>query len=390
MDADHYVWGSPSRNVRIHFRRAVMEGIQREALEGFTAIPDRQLEIGGVLLGRINGAEQVVFIDDFEPVPCGHGIDSAYHLTAKDEENLIETLEWFRAGGSAGLSVLGLYRSHTRYGFFLSEEDQKLIWKHFPEPSNVFLVIKPVQPYASVADFYFYQGDRLQEAGKPEPFPFGEIAPAAPLAPEREPELEPAAEESEAEPQPELAPALAAEFPERKRPQKFLPTLAFVLAVAGGMLGYQSFRMKSVGEADRVVPATQTPARHVEAEVRVLLSQWSDAVLRGDRDAFMNCYASVLNVYLDKRNVGRAEVRRNLDGVLSRYGRFDLLRLSDLRITPAGPSHAVATFRKYWKTAGPKEFAGAEQDRLTFVRTSAGWKIAAEQEEKVFWVNKPR
>ena len=49
----------------------------------------------------------------------------------------------------------------------------------------------------------------------------------------------------------------------------------------------------------------------------------------------------------------------------------------------------MATFRRHWQTAGPKIYAGEEQERLVFVKYEDGWKIASEELTKTYWTQPP-
>jgi hypothetical protein len=56
-----------------------------------------------------------------------------------------------------------------------------------------------------------------------------------------------------------------------------------------------------------------------------------------------------------------------------------------LRLTDA--KHAIANFRKQWKTAGNK-FSGDEKEQLKFERQGSAWLITSEQELKVYRARK--
>ena len=167
-------WKAPGAPLTVKFRVLAMEAIQREVIEGFKALPKRGAEVGGLLLGTVEDAKQpVIAIEDFEPVPCEYRFGPSFHLSETDRQILEESLSWFRGGSHAGLTALGFYRSHTRYGFFWSEEDQKLFSSYFPEPGNLFLLIKPIRLGHSVADFSVWDQGKLKELATPVRFPFG-------------------------------------------------------------------------------------------------------------------------------------------------------------------------------------------------------------------------
>lgn len=510
----YHTWRNASRSIRL--RLSVMNAIQGEVMEGFTAVPRRGAEVGGILLGRMHDNGQEVTIEDFEPAPCEHRFGPSYHLSPDDVRNFEETLEWFRPGPHRDLSVVGFYRSHTRYGFFLSEEDQKLLSKYFPEPASVFLLIKPLRVQSSVAGFFFWEGGRLREDGALAAFPFGlppveeepwiavpsdaVVETPAPVvaAPEPEPAPPPAPPAPELPPPFRLTPAFAQRAP-RSRANWVWPVLTVIMVIAGAVLGYESlgdgltgkaeirspagFGLKAERDRGRVVvrwngdskpvldaqrailkiidgerrrdlqltpeqlrtgrllyvpkngdlafqmnifngvgaassesvrlqvpqtsplppePLPATADQHTrsrmeneagrvnEAEVRSFLARWIESLRRGDADAYIDCYAPELSVYFTKKEVTRATVRQSVEQMLSRYGKLDVYRISEVRIEPGGSDRAIATFRKHWQTSGRRKFAGEERERLTLVRTAGRWQIAAEEELKLYWVHKAR
>jgi hypothetical protein len=130
---------------------------------------------------------------------------------------------------------------------------------------------------------------------------------------------------------------------------------------------------------DNAMPPVVTPA--MEQGVQEALAQWQRAVLSGDPDLLANCYAS---------NFSADEVKRSAINSVARYGRPAILRISELTLTAESGGRAVATFRKHWQTSGPKIYAGEEQERVTFVKTDGNWKIASQEEPKIYWSQRPR
>jgi hypothetical protein len=73
--------------------------------------------------------------------------------------------------------------------------------------------------------------------------------------------------------------------------------------------------------------------------------------------------------------------------MMARYGPVRKYKISDLTVAAVDGNHAIANFRKEWATQGNK-FAGAEREQLRFVREGSEWRIASEQELKVYWVHR--
>src|SRR5205807_4445815 len=99
----------------------------------------------------------------------------------------------------------------------------------------------------------------------------------------------------------------------------------------------------------------------------------------GDPNLIAACYSSELDM-----TARRAAVQS-----VARYGIPAILRISDLTLIPISETRAAALFRKHWQSSGPRIFAGEDQERLTFVNGTDGWKISSEEETKVYWIERP-
>jgi ketosteroid isomerase-like protein len=189
-----------------------------------------------------------------------------------------------------------------------------------------------------------------------------------------------------------------------------------VLTVIGAILGYRSAGVKSGPEPSKPHPAapavpavstlpmpaavsiptpatarTSTPATDtLEEEIRAAVGAWISALRSGSPDRVASCYAPQVEQYFRERNASVSDVRQTVAQSVSRFGKPAILRISEMRVFPAGQDRAVASFRKHWQTAGPKVFAGEEHERLTFVRVRNAWKIASERETRVYWTQRPR
>jgi hypothetical protein len=192
------------------------------------------------------------------------------------------------------------------------------------------------------------------------------------------------------------------------------------LTIAAAVLGYRSVGPKNAPTAPVTVPSTPAvppptpvsdpipaapaPATPIAAEIplppavspetergiRNAIAQWERAVRSGDPDLIAGCYASQLDRYFNQQNPSNDEVRRAAVQSVARYGKTAVLRISDLTLTPVSDDRAVASFRKHWQTTGPRIFAREEQERLVFVKSEDAWKIASEEETKVYWTQRPR
>jgi uncharacterized protein (TIGR02246 family) len=126
------------------------------------------------------------------------------------------------------------------------------------------------------------------------------------------------------------------------------------------------------------------------AAVRSVLDRWTVAVKRGDAEAASALYTPTVKIYFRQKHATREDVRKSIRQMLGKYGRLDIYRVANVRVTSDGPDHAIATFDKHWQTSGRKKFAGEERERLGLLKTGGEWKIDSEEEVKLYWVQKER
>src|SRR5581483_11565053 len=76
-----------------------------------------------------------------------------------------------RIAASTELSVVGLYRSHTRSGFQLEDSDLELVDRYFSDSSDLVLLIRPENTVDIEAQF-FSRGENGAMRPLGDPFPF--------------------------------------------------------------------------------------------------------------------------------------------------------------------------------------------------------------------------
>ena len=76
--------------------------------------------------------------------------------------------------------MVGYWRSHTRPGLYLDQEDYSVILTYFSNPSQVFLLVKPSMGGQSVGGFFFWADGDIRRESPYEEFLFDqERLPAA-------------------------------------------------------------------------------------------------------------------------------------------------------------------------------------------------------------------
>lgn len=141
LEIKYLEWDPENSAVSIHMHPGVMDGIARDVIEGLEASNRVRLEVGGLLLGRVEpGPRPAVWIEQYQRIACEHHFGPQFVLDSKEITALEESAKNILSSGD--LAVVGLYRSNTRPRFQLDESDVYLIKRYFSDPSDLILLIK--------------------------------------------------------------------------------------------------------------------------------------------------------------------------------------------------------------------------------------------------------
>jgi outer membrane biosynthesis protein TonB len=133
------------------------------------AVPEPQsgrgTETGGLLLGkRLERGK--IRIEHFEEVTSEHRRGASFDLSPSDRVRMLKRVERKRS-----LDVLGYFRSHTRLGMYLDENDYTVARELFRKPTDVFLVVKPNGDAAPTAGFFYWRDGDIDRRETALPFP---------------------------------------------------------------------------------------------------------------------------------------------------------------------------------------------------------------------------
>ena len=174
--AGYYVWEAAGKPVVVWMQLDAIDRMLAEVMRGFNAVPKRGAEVGGVLIGTIEHSEEdgdptIVRIEDFEAVDCEYKRGPSYLFRNEDRGVFEEAAARWQPDESRTVFAVGFFRSHTRDGMSLAEEDVALLNENFPAPAQVALLIKPFGTRVSMAGFFFREDGTFQET-TPLEFPF--------------------------------------------------------------------------------------------------------------------------------------------------------------------------------------------------------------------------
>jgi hypothetical protein len=165
-----YQWNAPDQPIAISLNINLIDRLSLAVMEAFKSIPKRGLEIGGLLLGRLEPADgALVVIEDSEFLHSEHLHGPSFSLSPSDKEHLASLAAQWSAQTNAEFHTVGLFRSDTRPEHRFDEQDLALAKELLPEGTGVFLLIKPCTGGLTQATFGILQDGTLSPSAD---FPF--------------------------------------------------------------------------------------------------------------------------------------------------------------------------------------------------------------------------
>jgi hypothetical protein len=149
-------WKAPQCPFTIEYSLRALDDIRLAVVDAFFSLPRGGAEIGGILLGR--HLDRRLAIADYVALDCEHAFGPSFALSPRDQDRLAELLASAEQNPDR-LRPVGWYHSHTRSEIFLTEADQDLHNRYFPEPWQVALVLKPHTFHPARAGFFFRETD---------------------------------------------------------------------------------------------------------------------------------------------------------------------------------------------------------------------------------------
>jgi protein TonB len=165
-----YTWTVPQKPVAVRMPLALIEKLERQAVESYRSLTSKGSEIGGLLFGSVTpGTPALVEIESYEMVPCEYASGPLYHLSEAELARLDRILEERRA---AGMRPVGLFRSQTRKGLSLDASDLAVLDSRFPGAHDIALLVRPSATKASVGGFFIREDGKIRSDASYLEFPF--------------------------------------------------------------------------------------------------------------------------------------------------------------------------------------------------------------------------
>lgn len=145
-----YVWEDPGDSIMVQLSLDLIERLGAAIQQGIGTGP-RGAEVGGILLGRVlPGMGRAVLVEDVEPIPCEHFRGASFALSPRDRRVLSS-----RLSRRDPRQVVGYFRSHTRPGMYLDQDDFAVFSQYFPEAWQVLLLVRPSTDAVATGGFFF-------------------------------------------------------------------------------------------------------------------------------------------------------------------------------------------------------------------------------------------
>jgi hypothetical protein len=154
------IWETPECPFSIEYLPKVLDDIRLAVVDAFFSLPRGGAEIGGVLLGRRD--RKRVVITDSIALDCEHAFGPSFTLSRPDLARLDELLAAARKNPAS--TPVGWWHSHTRSEIFLTDADQEIHKRFFPESWQVALVLRPHTFQPTRAGFFFREKDGSMRA----------------------------------------------------------------------------------------------------------------------------------------------------------------------------------------------------------------------------------
>jgi proteasome lid subunit RPN8/RPN11 len=170
----HYTWEAMGKAVSVQLDYDFVDRLSMEIMRGFSLVPKRGAEVGGVLLGTVEIGDKVhVRVEDYEVVACEYLKGPSFLLSETEEERFASTVKRYESGADRRLYVVGMFRSHTRdSGLALAPEDIALFRNYTNDPANIILLVRPYTTKPSVAGIFFEEDGEFHSGPSYKEFPF--------------------------------------------------------------------------------------------------------------------------------------------------------------------------------------------------------------------------
>jgi proteasome lid subunit RPN8/RPN11 len=149
-------WSAPECPYTIEYSPRVLDDIRLSVVDAFFSLPRGGAEIGGILLGRF--AKGRISILAYQALDCEHAMGPSFTLSQNDRTQLADMLAAAQQHPER-LQPVGWYHSHTRSEILLSDADQDIHKRFFPEPWQIALVLKPSTFEPTRGGFFFREAD---------------------------------------------------------------------------------------------------------------------------------------------------------------------------------------------------------------------------------------
>ncbi len=167
-----YVPDASDSPAAVHVRLSLVHQLGFEMLEALRSIPKRGLEIGGILLGRVELREdgrQTIFVEAYETVECEHEYGPSYEFSPHDRLLFEQVVSRRRNQPPGEPQAVGFFRSRTGSEPEFNAQDIEIARDLFSRQPSLCLLVQPFIDQPGEARIGIWSDDAFHPL---ETFPF--------------------------------------------------------------------------------------------------------------------------------------------------------------------------------------------------------------------------
>jgi hypothetical protein len=135
----------------------------------------------------------------------------------------------------------------------------------------------------------------------------------------------------------------------------------------------------------------QMPAiSQIQKGIKAALGVWTQTMLASDLDGQMECYAPVVEAFFGASNLDSQMLRSMKAVSFEKYPLVTRYDITGLHFRELTRDRVTVSLQKEWMASGKEQFSGAAQEVLTFALIDERWRIVAEREPEIYWVDRTK
>ncbi len=156
-----FLWEVPEKPLSVRVDVEMIDRLAKEVTAVVRSLTARGSEVGGILLGRVDRGTSRITLQEYRTIPCDYARGPLFRLDTPDVERFAAAIQEQENAGD-GMKVLGYFRSNTRPGLLLEEEEVDFCRTHFGHAHQIALLIRPQRGSQSMAGIFIWEDGQMR------------------------------------------------------------------------------------------------------------------------------------------------------------------------------------------------------------------------------------